>query len=415
MIKYDTSARSTRSTKIVLINLILNGGTNMKRLKSIDQETIRRLNQKKILNLLYRNNKLTKQDISQKLDISIPTVISNSNDLIEQGFLQEAGVAESTGGRKPTIIKFIPDCRYSFGVCITKDRVRIILANLNFNVIHETNFHMPENLCDFKDIIIKVRNCVEKIINNLNIPLDKILGIGFSLPGVVDEKRLFLKNMTNLGIRNIFFKEFECFFKFPVFIENEANASAYAEAFINFSDTKNSLIFISITEGVGTGIVIGDSVYKGFNKRAGEFGHMTIVKNGRKCNCGKMGCWELYASKKALLDEYRNIFNDDKNNLSYFLKMTQTNQKAKAILDTYVDFLAEGIKNIILTLDPKDILIGGEIFPYKSFIEEDLIKKVFESNSFYDKNQCNVMFSSLGENASIFGAAFLPMEKIFFL
>ncbi len=93
---------------------------------------IRLLNQKKILRLLYRNNQLTKQEIAQMLNISIPTVISNSSELIKQGFLEEAGVAESTGGRKPTIVKFIPTSRYSFGVWVTREKIRIILTDLNF-------------------------------------------------------------------------------------------------------------------------------------------------------------------------------------------------------------------------------------------------------------------------------------------
>lgn len=388
---------------------------NMNKLKSVDQETIRILNQKKILHLLYRNNQLTKQDISKKLNISIPTVISNTNELIEQGFLEEAGVAESTGGRKPTIIKFLPNSRYSFGVWVTRDKVRIILTNLNFDIIHEIDFNMPDKVYDFKNIILKISSCIEDIVSNFNISRDKVLGIGFSLPGTVDEKELLLRNVPNLGLKNIYFGEFQSCFKFPIYIENEANASAYAEAFINFSDIKNSLVFISITEGIGTGIVIGDNVYKGFNKRAGEFGHMTIVKNGRKCNCGKRGCWELYASKKSLVNEYRRIFHDKSKNLEDFLKLISDDEKAQSVLDTYVDFLAEGIKNIILTLDPENIIIGGEIFSYKDLIEKKLIETVFQDNSFYDKNECNITFSSLGENAAIFGAVLLPMGNVFFI
>ncbi|MBA5850198.1 ROK family transcriptional regulator [Clostridium sp. cel8] len=387
----------------------------MSKLKSVDQETIRILNQKKILNLLYRNGQLTKQDISSRLNISIPTVISNTNQLIQQGLLQEAGVAESTGGRKPTIIKFLPDSRYSFGVWITKDKVRIIMTNLKLDIIHEVNFNMPDKLHDFKDIILKVSNSIKSIVDNFNIPCEKVLGIGFSLPGTVDEKKMLLRNVPNLGFRNINFSTFKDYFQFPIYIENEANASAYAESFINFSHVKDSLIFISITEGIGTGIVIGNNLYKGFNKRAGEFGHMTIVKNGKKCNCGRRGCWELYASRKSLIDEYRNAFDDYNKSLDDFMEMTLYNKKAQLILDTYIDFLAEGIKNIILTIDPRNIVIGGEIFSYKKFIEKKLIETVFQNNSFYDKDECNITFSRLGENAAILGAVLLPMEDVFFI
>lgn len=387
----------------------------MNRLKAIDQETIKALNQKKIIQLLYRNKQLTKQDISKELKISIPTVISNVNELIEQGFLDEAGVGESSGGRKPTIVRFLPDSRYSFGVCITKDQVEIILTNLNFEKIAEAFFDMPEQLDSFESLILKIKKEVDHIIKATNIPVDKILGIGFSLPGTVNEKKLLLESAPNLKLKNISFESFQHNFQFPIFIENEANASAYAESFINFNGITSSLVFISITEGIGTGIIIGDNLYKGYNKRAGEFGHMTIVKDGKQCNCGKKGCWELYASKKALINEYRKKFSNYNNKLDDFLEMTKTNSIAKDILDNYLDYLAEGIKNIILMLDPRNIIIGGELSNYKALIEADLKKKVFQENSFYTKEECKISFSNLQEKASILGAALLPMEKLFYL
>lgn len=387
----------------------------MNKLNAIDQETIKALNQKKIIQLLYRNKQLTKQDISKALNISIPTVISNVKELIEQGFLDEAGVGESTGGRKPTIVRFLADSRYSFGVCITKDQVRIILTNLNFEIIDEGFFDMPEELDNFESLILEIKKRIEHIINIHSIPLDKVLGVGFSLPGTVNEEKLLLENAPNLRIKNICFKDFQHYFQFPLFIENEANASAYAEAFINFNDIINSLVFISITEGIGTGIIIGDSLYKGYNKRAGEFGHMTIVKDGEKCNCGKKGCWELYASKKALINKYNKEFNTCNKSLKDFLELTESNPTAREMLDNYLEYLAEGIKNIILMLDPRNIIIGGELSQYKNLIEMNLKNKVFEENSFYNQEECKISFSRLQENASILGAALLTTEKLFFL
>ncbi|KZL90965.1 ROK family transcriptional regulator [Clostridium magnum] len=387
----------------------------MNKLNAIDQETIKVLNQKKIIQLLYRNKQMTKQDISKELKISIPTVISNVKELIEQGFLDEAGVGESSGGRKPTIVRFLPDSRYSFGVCITKDQVRIILTNLNLEIIADKSLDMPEELDNFNSLVLQIKKEIDHIIDINSIPIDKILGIGFSLPGTVDEKKLLLENAPNLKLKNISFENFQHNFQFPLFTENEANASAYAESFINFNGIISSLVFISITEGIGTGIIIGDNLYKGYNKRAGEFGHMTIVKDGKQCNCGKRGCWELYASKKALVNEYRKKFDDCDKKLNDFLELSKSNLLAKDILDNYLGYLAEGIKNIILMLDPRDVIIGGELSNYKTLIEADLKKKVFQENSFYNQEECKISFSDLEENASILGAALLPMEKLFYL
>ncbi|SMC23852.1 Sugar kinase of the NBD/HSP70 family, may contain an N-terminal HTH domain [Clostridium acidisoli DSM 12555] len=387
----------------------------MNNFKAIDQETIKELNQKKIIQMLYRKNQLTKQVIAQNLKISIPTVISNVRELIERGFLDEIGVAESSGGRKPVIVRFLPDARYSFGVLITKEQVRIILTNLKFDIMAEKIFDITDEVNKFNDIIAEVRKEIDNIISANNIPRDKILGVGFSLPGTVNEEKLLLKNAPNLKLKDICFKEFEQDFQIPIFIENEANAAAYAEAFINFNYIKNSLVFISITEGIGTGIIISDNVYRGYNKRAGEFGHMTIVKDGKQCNCGRKGCWELYASRKALIDEYRKTFNIKDKTLKDFLEMTKIDSRAKEILNNYLEFLAEGIRNIILILDPQCIIIEGELSNYKNLIEDDLKNKIFQENNFYDEKECKVLFSNLEGNASIFGAAFLPMKKLFFL
>lgn len=386
----------------------------MSKLKNIDQEAIKMINQKKIMQLLYRNKELTKLEISRTLNLSIPTVITNINELIGQGFLDEAGVGESSGGRKPVIVRFLPNSRYSIGVCITKDQIRIILTNLNFDVIAEKYFNMPEELESFESLIFEINDEIENLISINGIQREKILGIGFSLPGTVNEERLLLENAPNLNLKNISFKEYEDVFKFPLYIENEANASADAEAFINFSNIRNSLIFLSITEGVGAGIIIGENVYNGYNKRAGEFGHMTIVKDGKQCSCGKKGCWELYASKKALSNEYKRVFNNKEMNLREFFELSKDDLKAKEILSNYLECLAEGIKSIILMLDPENIILGGEICNYKSLIEEDLKNKIFEENSFYNEKDCKIIFSDLNENASIFGAVLLSMKKLFY-
>lgn len=387
----------------------------MNNLKAIDQETIKVLNQKRIIQLLYRKKQLTKQEISKALSISIPTVITNVRDLIDQGFLDETEVGKSSGGRKPVIVRFLPDFMYSLGVLFTKHHIRIVLTNLNFHIIDEKILHVTYKQNDFNSVINLVKEEIDIIVKANNIPINKLLGIGFSLPGTVNEENLLLKNAPNLNLKNISFKDFQKDFTVPLHIENEANASAYAESFINFNYVKNSLVFLSITDGIGTGILINDTVYKGYNKRAGEFGHMTMVKGGRQCSCGKKGCWEMYASKKALLEEYNKNFNNETKSLKDFIEMTRTNLKAKAILNNYLDFLAEGIKNIILTLDPEFIIIDGEICAYKDLIETDLKNKIFEENNFYDKKDCQVSFSNLQGNAAILGAALMPMKKLFFL
>ncbi|MGH4139376.1 ROK family transcriptional regulator [Clostridium sp.] len=387
----------------------------MKKLIILDQETIKKINKKNIIQLLYKKNQLTKQEISRELHISIPTVISNVNEIIEEGYLDEAGVAESTGGRKPIIVRFLPEAKYSFGVSVTSNKIRIALVNLKLVIIKEEEFEIVQEYQSVDILMDNIKERIDAIVDSLKIPNEKIIGIGFSLPGTVDEEKLFLGNAPNLRLKNIDFQKYETKYNYKFYIENEANTAAYAETFLNFDNGVKDIVFVSITGGIGTGIMINGNLYKGHNKRAGEFGHMTIVKDGKQCNCGKKGCWELYASEKALIKQYNYEFNTTDKSMGEFFKLTSVNEKAKNILHNYISYLAEGIKNIILIIDPEEVIIGGKIAYYEEYFKELLIMKVFEENSFYTKGECKLSFSKLKSNASILGAALMTMQDIFFI
>lgn len=382
------------------------------RLKNVDHETIRESNKKKILNLLYKEKQLTKQYISQKTNISIPTVISIINELIDEGIVEEAGVAQSTGGRKPVILKFIEDARYSFGVELRPDRIRIILTNLISDIKYYESIYLDE-VSDFNRIIDSVYNIFNKTIEKFKINKNQITGIGFSLPGIVDDENLILKVAPNMNLFNIDFKKYKDKFSVPLYIENEANLAAYAELNLGIAKEMRNLVYVSVTEGIGTGIVIQDYLYKGKNKIAGEFGHMTIVKDGKKCNCGRYGCFEQYASIKALLESYKN-YNNKKIAFEEFVNLIKSKDaSALKVFDEYTDFLACGLQNIIMIMDPHYIIIGGDVVKFNNLLIDTLNNKVFVKNNFFNKNSSKILLSNLKENASILGAALLPFENIF--
>lgn len=387
----------------------------MLKFTEMDQETIKDSNRKKILNLLYKKKELTKLDIAKQTGISIPTVINNINELLTEGIVMEAGVAVSTGGRKPMIISFLPDSRFTFGVDIRPDFVRIIMTNINSDIKFETSFKI-QSMDNFDVIMNKIIQIINKHIETNEIPRNRILGVGFSLPGTVDEEKLMLDLAPNLKIKNIFFNKYCEDFDIPIYIENEANAAAFGEMLLGSGKELKNLIYISITQGIGTGIVIQDHLYKGKNKRAGEFGHMTIVPNGKLCNCGGRGCWELYASEKTLIENYNIAASEKIDNINdFFAILRDKNQLAKDILRDYIYYLSIGIQNIIFGLDPHYIIIGGQISNYGEYFLEELKNIIYDKNNFYSRGDTKIFSSKLKENASILGASLLPLQSLFFI
>ena len=387
----------------------------MRKLNNIDQEVIKEANTKRIINLLYKKKELTKSEIAKDLKISIPTVISNINDLIIRGIVEECGVACSTGGRKPIIVRFLPDSMYSFGVEITKQYSKIILVNLESKVKQRDILYIYKNK-SFEEILNDIELLVFKLIKKENISQNKILGLGISLPGTVDEEKLLLKTAPNLGVKDMDFNNFSLKFPFPIYIENEANAAARAELILGIAKEMKNLLYLSIGYGVGAGIVLQDNLYKGKNKRAGELGHMTIVPEGRLCNCGRKGCWELYTSEISLLNRYNEKTRKEVKTLSEFFEYVEMKDiDATQCLDEYIYYLSIGIQNIILILDPHYVVIGGSICKYLENKMDMIHRTVFVENSLYEKEDTKILISKLKEDASIHGAALLPFQKLFYL
>jgi predicted NBD/HSP70 family sugar kinase len=400
--------------------LLLSLGGIMFRLKNVDQETIKDSNKKLILNLLREKREMTKQQIAKDIGVSIPTVISNTKELMDEGLVEEAGVADSSGGRKPVIVNFKPNARYSFGVEIDIFKVKIILLNLDSEILAEEQFTIDNALgkiTDEKDIHIliqKISICILNIIKEKQIDKQFILGVGIALPGTVNEENKVLEWAPNLSVRNISFKDMEKILELPVYLENEANAAAMAELKLGVAKNMRNLVYISIKEGIGTGIVVKDYLYKGKNKKAGEFGHMTIVKDGRACKCGKNGCLEQYASQAALMHSYSLKLGLETKDLKAFFKgLDEGEKEAKEVWEEYLDYLAIGIQNIILILDPHYIVLGGELCDYEKQFMEPLKDKIFTPNSFFSIDDIRIFTSKLKNYSAIIGAAMLPQQKLF--
>ncbi|MGV8981292.1 ROK family transcriptional regulator [Clostridium sp.] len=383
--------------------------------KNVNQEVIKQSNKKKILNLIAQKREYTKQNISKKIGVSIPTVISNINELIQEGLVEEAGVAGSTGGRKPIIVRFLPNSKYSFGIEFTLSNVRVILVNLDGEIKFDNNFKV-ESFKNMDNIIEKIHEIISNVLIEKKINSKDVLGIGFSLPGTVNEEKLTLELAPNIGIKNVDFSRFSQMLEFPIYIENEANSAAFGEVTLGIAKKMKNLVYLSINEGIGAGVVIQDRIYKGKNKRAGEMGHMTIVPNGKPCNCGRRGCLEQYASKSSLMKEYNSKSLKPVNTLKdFFSRVEQKEDIAILELEKYIDFLAIGIQNIVLILDPHYVILGGEMSDFSEYYLKTLKEKVFVENSFYDATSLKIFTSKLKKDSSILGAALLPMQSVFYI
>jgi predicted NBD/HSP70 family sugar kinase len=256
-------------------------------------------------------------------------------------------------------------------------------------------------------------------VEELQIPLDRILGIGFSLPGTVNERKKVLEFAPNLSpdlrMNNLRFKRYESLFPFPLFVENEANAAAFAELLYGVAKRQRNLVYLSVNRGIGAGIVIRGHVYKGNKKRAGEIGHVTVDTKGIQCTCGRKDCWEIYAASGALIRNYNQESDIKLKDSKEFLQVLESSDPlAIRIWDAYLDHLVTGINNVILCFDPHYLVIGGEISEFGDRLLDPLKTRLFLQNPYYKDSDLQILISSFGENASVIGVALLPFQKLYY-
>ncbi|WP_105618847.1 ROK family transcriptional regulator [Vallitalea okinawensis] len=381
-------------------------------LKDIDREAIKMSNSKKILQLLYKEGQLTKQDIAKTLGISIPTVTHNVNTLIEEGFVREAGMAVSTGGRKPIVMEFLPDAKYSVGVDIRPHGISIIITNLKSHIISQKELQLLQD--DTDEVMTTIDGALKEMLEKHDIKRSNLLGVGFSLHGTVNENKLIFEMAPNASYKNIDFHKYEDLFGTSVYIENEANASAISESLLGVAKQMRNLIYISINEGVGTGIVIKGYLYKGKNDRAGEFGHMVVNPEGPSCNCGSIGCWETFVSTLGLQRLYKEKANQELKIEDIVKRFREGDHDAIQVLNQYTDYLALGLRNILFALDPHYIVIGGEMSKYGDDYYHELINKIYSGNIFYSQRDNKIIISNLDGKAAVLGASLLPLLQLLY-
>lgn len=190
----------------------------------------------------------------------------------------------------------------------------------------------------------------------------------------------------------------------PTFVENDVNAAAVGEA--NFGAAKGQSDFICLTYGTGVGgaIYLNNKIYKGISSSAGEMGHMIIHAGGKQCTCGGEGCYECYASAKALISAVNKVSSEPLDAFQIFEKKNFEKPEIRSEIDKWIDEIIVGLINIIYTFNPPLIVLGGGIMNEDYII--DLIDRKIYNRLMDNFRSVNIVRSVLGDNAALLGAAY---------
>ena len=293
------------------------------------------------------------------------------------------------------------------GIDIGGSHIAVGLIDMYGKIIYKSEEEIDNHLDEekFEDKLIEsIIKQIDYVLNKKNTDITKISLIGVAVPGMVSEDSII--KAENLHIKNFnIAREINKIYNVPIKLRNDAKCAALAEKEYGSLKKAKDSIFVTIGTGIGGAVFLNDELlvpkkYEGF-----EIGHMVIKKDGIKCNCGRCGCFEKYASMRAL-----------KNNIMQELKIKnisgeelkdiiekEDNENINKIISEYIENLSLGLSNLINIFEPEVISIGGSFAFYKSLLEK-LKNKINEEALFNKKNPPKIVLAKLKNDAGIAGA-----------
>lgn len=359
---------------------------------------VKKINRQIIYKFLYRHEPIAIQEIAYTLNMSLPTVTQNIKELYERGLVIKTGLFESTGGRKAKAISYNSIARYAIGLDVTRNHVGAVLIDLSGKVIKNERRQFPfENT---KEYFRGIGSFVSEFIEDYKINTGDILGVGIALPAIIAPDRETVSYASIIDFEGGKVSAFSEYIPYPCVFSNDANAGGFAEMWGD--ETFENVVYLSLNNSVGGSIIIKKNIYEGYNHRSGEFGHMTIVPNGRTCYCGKKGCVDAYCSAKLLSDSTHG------NIAEFFRLLSMGNKQQRLIWEEYVSHLVIAVNNLRMLFDC-NVILGGYAGAYMDEYIDELRAMASKYNTFeVDGNYLNVCKYKLETTAV--GAALILVE-----
>lgn len=335
------------------------GGKSKKASKRAQSTSpIRDGNRDLVLELLRRNQPISRVDIARKSGLQRSTISSIVDDLIEEQWVREGSVVKTERGRRPTMLTMNDDLLLLVGD-IRPTKAILAVVDLNGRFLDRTMVPIVADPKQGVDVIAEGMRHLRS-----HFPGKTWEGAGISLPGRVNKsthKLAWAPNLPWVGfdIRGTLQKAL----KIQVELENAANACLLSEVWFGHLEGIQNAVLITISEGVGAAAIVNGTLMEGAEGLAGELGHVPVSDSGPKCACGQVGCWEMFASSRAALRYMREVMNGNgAPTIQELMNLEASgNKAARAALNRQAEWIGRGLRVVTAAFNPELILFVGDI------------------------------------------------------
>jgi predicted NBD/HSP70 family sugar kinase len=383
---------------------------------------LRRENRSAVLWSLYFDRPRSRQDLGAATDLSPSTVTNVVRELLDEGIVTEVGPQGSDGGRPRMLLDVNPDHGFVIGVDVGETRVRVGLYDLTMAERAKADRPLDPDGREVAVVVRAVADGLHAVLADAAVDPASVLGVGIGVPGIVEQGPEAVVHGQSVHWDAVPLERLlRTHTGLPLRLENCAKTTGQAELWFGAGRGARTAAMALIGTGVGASLVTGGSIYRGANSSAGEWGHTTIVPDGRQCRCGSSGCLEAYVGAEAILDRFAAAggvgpaaapasAGDEESALAALVAMDDS-PAAQALLAQTAEYLGIGIANLINLFNPERVilcgwaglLLGGRLLPaIRSAAQRHSLRHPFSATS--------VELGRLGPESVVLGAATLPLE-----
>jgi glucokinase-like ROK family protein len=380
---------------------------------------------KTVLEIFYREGHQTIADLCEATNNSIPTITNLMNELTVEGWVSNFGIGQSKGGRKPILYGINADYGYIFGIDLSRQFTRFCIFNLHNQQVGDL-VEINQGLDTTDDILLVIKDEVNKKLKENRIKTEKILGYGIAIPGLIDIKKDVSYSYRQFGEKPLR-ETFTQLLGRPAFIEHDTKIMVLGELWFGLAKNFSNVLFINIGSGIGLSMILNGELYHGHSGFSGEFGHIQMDTDGELCYCGKIGCLETIASGTALVKRAQKKIIEGKNTIISKLannKPGEINQRtiieaahlgdqfAIELLEEAGEVLAKGISILIHLFNPEAIIIGGQMAEAENLIKDPIYQKLSKYTMLRLKQDTQILVSELKKRARLMGTLPVVMSKV---
>ena len=382
----------------------------MGKIKKHDQEYIKKQNKIMILNVIRNKRPISRADIAKITGMSPTSVGRIVSELEEIGLIKETELFSNGVGRKAMLLDIDAKSVLNVGVYLNRDITRIGIVDFDGNIIKDETIKYSTSGIAPEVVIDNLADYIEKIINESNVDIKKINGIGIGIPGIIDFKLGKVVFSAQLGWRDIdVASRITKKLNIRTTIDNTVKLKALAESSQKAFEDSHRIVLMSFGSGVGSALVIDGEIFRGNKNIAGEIGHTTVEPNGMLCECGRRGCLQTYIADSALIREARKV-SDVSSVRDIFDAANRKEDWAINILDMTATYISIAINNVLCMYNPDTVILGGRLIESNPEII-DLINEKCEKYIWDPfKGTFKLVYSKLKNDAVIIGAAALSLN-----